>query len=169
MDKLEWAEHVAASPLWRDARLLRRHVEKLPQPIRFLGVGAIGLATDVGVFTLAIAIGLHPLLARLASLPIATLVTWRLNRALTFGPSGRQQSEEALRYALVTAVAQGTNYAVFAALVIAILRPWPQAAVLAGAATAATFSYLGHRLFSFARRAGHSQALPQPGRQAALR
>ena len=131
---------------------LRRCVGKLPRPFRFLAVGSIGLLFDLTVFTLVIAAGLHPLGARLVSLAVATVVTWRLNRALTFDPSGRRQSEEALRYALVTATAQGTNYAVFASLVVSIFAPLPQAALLAGAAAGAGLSYAGHRLFSFAGR-----------------
>jgi len=75
----------------------------------------------------------------------------RLNRVLTFEPSGRHQSKEAARYACVTAIAAGTNYAVFATLVVAALKSWPQAAVLAGAAAGALLSYNGHRIFSFAR------------------
>jgi putative flippase GtrA len=130
---------------------LRRHVRKLPRPIRFLGVGSVGLLTDLTILTVAISLGLHPLLGRLASMAGATVVTWRLNRILTFEPSGRHQSKEAARYAFVTAIAAGMNYAVFAALVVAALKPWPQAAVLAGAAAGALISYNGHRLFSFAR------------------
>jgi putative flippase GtrA len=147
--------------------VLRRHAEILPRPLRFLGVGTAGLLTDIAVFTLIIGSGPHPLIARLASLAVATLVTWRLNRALTFDPSGRRQGEEALRYALVTATAQGTNYAVFAALVVTALAAWPQAALLAGAAAGATLSYAGHRVFSFARRAGLSREAH--GRRIALR
>ena len=58
---------------------------------------------------------------RLFSLAAATVVTWRLNRALTFDRSGRRQRDEAMRYAAVTAAAQGTSYAVFAALVLTVL------------------------------------------------
>jgi putative flippase GtrA len=130
---------------------LRRRVRKLPRPIRFLGVGSVGLLTDLTVFTLAIGFGLHPLLGRVGSMAVAMVVTWRLNRVLTFEPSGRRQTNEAARYAFVTAIAAGTNYTVFATLVMAALKPWPQAAVLAGAAAGALISYNGHRLFSFAR------------------
>src|SRR5438270_1866009 len=91
---------------------LRLALRKLPRPLRFLGVGGIGLLTDLTVFTLALGIDHHPLVARVVSIAVATLVTWRLNRTVTFDPTGRQQSHEALRYALVTAVAQGTNYVV---------------------------------------------------------
>jgi putative flippase GtrA len=96
--------------------------------------------------------GVHPLLARAVSLAVATMVTWRLNRALTFDRSGRHQGEEVLRYAAVTAAAQGTSYAVFTVLVLTVLDWLPQAALLAGSAVAALFSYNGHRLVSFAPR-----------------
>jgi len=77
----------------------------LPRPLRFLGVGGLGRSTDLAVFTLIIAQAPHPLLARLVSLAIATLVTWRLNRALTFDRSGRRTADEAMRYAAVAASA----------------------------------------------------------------
>lgn len=129
---------------------LRALAEHLPRPFRFLGVGAIGLTVDLCVFTLLIGHTPQPLLVRLFSLAAATLVTWRLNRALTFDNSGRRQHDEALRYASVTAVAQGTSYAVFAALVLSVLGALPQAAIVIGAATGALVAYNGHRLFAFA-------------------
>ena len=89
---------------------------------------------------------------RLVSLAGATLVTWRLNRALTFDRSGRKQHDEAMRYAMVTALAQGTSYAVFAALVLSVLGALPQVALVIGAAAGAVVSYNGHRLFAFAPR-----------------
>ncbi len=55
-----------------------------------------------------------------------------------------------MRYAVVTAVAQGTSYAVFAVLVLTVLAALPQAAIVAGAAVGALISYNGHRLFAFA-------------------
>ena len=127
----------------------RALAERLPRAVRFLGVGGLGLITDLGVFTLLIAAWPHPLLARLVSLAAATLVTWRLNRALTFDQSGRHQADEAARYAAVTATAQGVSYAVFAVLVLTVLARHPQVALLAGAAIGALFSYNGHRLFAF--------------------
>src|ERR1700683_5306074 len=67
---------------------VRRFFAVLPRPLRFLGVGGLGLITDLAVFTLIIAQTPHPLLARLVSLAIATLVTWRVDRALPFGRRG---------------------------------------------------------------------------------
>jgi putative flippase GtrA len=132
---------------------LRMLAEYLPRQLRFLAVGGFGLTTDICVFTILIGYAPRPLLMRLFSLAAATLVTWRLNRALTFDQSGRRQRDEALRYATVTAVAQGTSYAVFAALVLTVFGWLPQAALVIGAAASAVIAYNGHRLFAFAPRA----------------
>jgi putative flippase GtrA len=132
---------------------MRLLAEKLPRPLRFLAVGGLGLLTDITVFTLILMHWPHPLLARLLSLAVAALVTWRLNRALTFDRSGHRQSHEALRYAAVTASAQGTSYAVFALLTFTVFAWLPQAALLIGAAAGTLISYNGHRLFAFAPRA----------------
>lgn len=129
---------------------LRALAERLPRPFRFLGVGAIGLTVDVCVFTFLISFEPRPLSMRLVSLALATLVTWRLNRALTFDPSERHPAEEAMRYAAVTAASQGTSYAVFAVLVLSAFAWLPQAALLTGAIVGALVGYNGHRLFAFA-------------------
>ncbi len=129
---------------------VRGLVGNLPRPVRFLIVGSLGLVTDLSVFT---AIPMHasqPIAARVVSLSIATLVTWRLNRALTFDPSGRLQRGEAARYAAVTLTAQSVSFAVFSILVLTILATYPQAALLAGAGASALFSYIGHLFFAFA-------------------
>ena len=132
----------------------REFAEWFPRPIRFLGIGALGLLTDLGVFTAIIGQIDYPLGVRLVSLAAATVVTWRLNRALTFDRSGRHQGEEAARYVVVTVVSQGVSYAVFASLVLTVSGRLPQAALLVGAAVAAAISYNGHRLFAFAPRRG---------------
>jgi putative flippase GtrA len=141
---------------------VRLLAEKLPRPLRFLAVGGLGLLTDITFFTLILMHWPHPLFARLLSLGVATLVTWRLNRALTFDRSGRRQAKEALRYAAVTATAQGTSYAVFAVLTYTVFAWLPQAALVIGAAAGTLISYNGHRLFAFAPRrysaAGRNQA-----------
>jgi putative flippase GtrA len=129
---------------------VRALVGLLPRPLRFIAVGGIGLVTDILLFTAAIKLGVGPLVAGFLALVVATVMTWRLNRAFTFDRSGRRQGEEAVRYAAVTAVAQGTSYAVFAVLVLTTLAALPQVAIIAGAAVGALISYNGHRLFAFA-------------------
>ena len=128
-------------------------VARLPRPLRFIAVGCIGLLSDLCAFTAVLSHVPHPLAVRLLSLAFATLVTWRLNRALTFAPSRRAPHQEAMRYAIVTALAQGTSYAVFAALVLTVLGAIPQIALVIGSAAGALIAYNGHRLFAFAPRA----------------
>ena len=140
-----------------DSDPFRALAERLPRAFRFIGVGALGLITDLGVFTYVIALWPHPLAARVVSLALATLVTWRLNRALTFDKSGRHQTEEAARYVAVAATAQGVSYAVFAVLVLTVLARHPQVALLIGAGIAALFSYNGQRLFAFKSAASARQ------------
>jgi putative flippase GtrA len=141
---------------------LRRLAAKLPRPFRFLMVGGTGLVFDIALFTILFLCGVHTLIAGFLALVAATVLTWRLNRAFTFDRSGRSQGEEAFRYAIVTAVAQGTSYAVFVGLVLTVLAPLPQAAIIAGAAVGAIISYNGHRLFAFAP----SKAVAQPAKPA---
>ncbi len=131
---------------------LRALVARLPRPLRFLAVGGFGLVTDIVLFTIIFMQGVPALVAGFLALVAATALTWRLNRAFTFDRSGRRQGEEAMRYAAVTAVAQGTSYAVFAALVLTALAALPQGAIVVGAAAGALISYNGHRLFAFAPR-----------------
>ncbi len=137
---------------------VRKLVEILPRPLRFLAVGGLGLIIDLAVFTLVLAQAPHPLLARLVSLAVATVVTWRLNRALTFDRSGRHPAEEALRYAAVAAAAQAMSYGVFAVLVLTAFAAAPQLALLTGAAAGALVSYSGQAQFAF--RPQTSTAVP---------
>ncbi len=131
---------------------VRGYFEMLPRPLRFLGVGGLGLVADLAVFTIILGHGLNPLVARAVSLAIATVVTWRLNRALTFECSGRRPADEAFRYAAVAAAAQAVSYAVFAVLVVTLLSAVPQLALIIGAAAATLVSYFGQALFAFRPR-----------------
>jgi putative flippase GtrA len=133
-------------------RSMRELLDTLPRPARFLGVGGVGLLTDLAIFTAVLALIPHPLLARLVSLAAATVVTWRLNRALTFARSGRHPADEAMRYAIVAGCAQTISYAVFAVCVITAMKTAPQLAVLTGAAAGAAVSYTGQLLFAFRPR-----------------
>jgi putative flippase GtrA len=147
--KFEAAADAIPAPVASDHDPIRRFLEVVPRPIRFLGVGALGLITDLALFTVVIAHGLHPLLARLVSIAVATVVTWRLNRALTFERSGHRPSREVALYAAVTGCAQGVSYMTFAILVVTVFAATPQIAVIVGAAVGALVSYNGQALFTF--------------------
>jgi putative flippase GtrA len=140
---------------------LFRQSARLPRALRFMGVGGFCLLVDLAAFTILIRRGMDPLLARFIVLCAATVLAWRLNRLFTFERTGRHQGHEAMRYAIVTATAQGTSYAVFALLVLTMLDGLPQAALIAGAAVGAIVSYNGHRLFAFAPHIGPAASEPE--------
>ncbi len=134
---------------------LRGHAERLharaPKGIfRFLSVGMVGLATHTVVFTALYKLGVAQNLAWFAGLAIGTVVTWRLNRRLTFVSSGRRPRTEVLRYALVTAVAQGVSFSVFKSIRVFDPAFPPAIALITGAVVATLFSYTGQRFFTFA-------------------
>ncbi len=119
--------------------------------VKFLSVGVTGLAVHSLLFTaLFRGVGLGDTLSWLIALGVATLVTWTLNRRLTFAPSGRGHLAEALRYVLVTAVSQGISYGVFLGLGVEAPHLPRTLALIVGAGVATVFSYTGQRFFTFA-------------------
>lgn len=134
-----------------DASPFRTLTRRLPAGLaRFLGVGVVGLATNLGFLWLLERAGLPLWGALAASLVVATLVTWALNRRHTFGASGRAAHHEAMRYFGVALVAQSVSYAT--TLGMADLLPHIPHGVCAftGAVVATLFSYTGQRFFTFA-------------------
>ena len=120
------------------------------QFFRFAVVGGTGFIIDAGLLTiLHDGFGLDPFSARVISMSISALTTWRLNRGLTFGASERSQATEGMRYAIVAASAAGLNYLVYAAALILIPGLKPIIALLAATAAAMGFSYLGYSRFVF--------------------
>jgi putative flippase GtrA len=118
--------------------------------MRFGIVGGTGLISDMLAFTVFFVLIGNPFIARLLSLALATVVTWSLNRHLTFNIQDRKLGQEALRYAAVTVFAQGFSYSVFAGLVTFLPDIVPQLALVVGALAGAVLSFNGHRIVSFA-------------------
>lgn len=102
------------------------------------------------MFTLLSAFGINPFLARIFSLAFATLVTWTLNRQITFDKQPRTLRHEASMYAMVTLIAQSVSYLVFVSLVLSYPNLLHQISLFIGAAFGAVLSFKGHKLFSFA-------------------
>lgn len=118
--------------------------------LSFLSIGLIGLAIDSLTYAVVFGLSHHAALSRFSSLCMATPVTWALNRWLTFAASGRSRHDEALRYGVVTGMAQSFNLLFF--MFLRWLRPdiADQWLIIASAVTAAGLSFSGHFLFSFA-------------------
>ncbi len=119
--------------------------------VRFLSIGLIGLAVDSAVFAAMFYLAhFDKASARAVAMPIATCVTWLLNRRLTFEATGRTKRHEISRYAVVTLLAQGISYGVFLAVCTMLPKLPPNIALVVGAVVAAGFSYSGQRFFTFA-------------------
>jgi putative flippase GtrA len=137
----------ALGPSGRQPPLLHR-LSALTLP-RFLAVGCVGLTADALVFSACSAAGSPDALARIASLAVATVLTWRLNRRFTFRSSGRAAHAEAARYVGVALCAVGLNLALF--LTLRTLAPALPAlvALFTSAVFAAGFSFAGQSLVTF--------------------
>ena len=144
------ATSTASSPAQR-LEALRLRLAMPRGLFSFLSVGVLGLTTDLFILWAAERMGFPLWIARGISLPLATSVTWTLNRRHTFGSSGLAAHHEALRYFAVAAVAQSVNYVV--GLGVADVMPHIPHLVAAffGSVVATLFSYSGQRFFTFAR------------------
>ena len=117
------------------------------QFLRFAAVGGIGFVVDAVALYLLVEMGGAPLLMRLFSFALAVSVTWALNRAWTFGRTGRRPRTEYAAYVSVQTVGVAINYAVYA-LVLSMLSPSPSHAVFAlacGSAVALVGNFVGAR------------------------
>lgn len=115
--------------------------------VRFLFVGATGFVVDAGLVVLLCREGVSPILARVPSITCAMLVTWLLNRAITFRVRVQKSLAELLRYAAVATVSAVLNYLCYIALISLHISP-PIAVALATMALL-FFSYFGYRRFAF--------------------
>lgn len=122
----------------------------------FVAVGCVGFAVDAGGYYLfADTVGLPPLLARLLAFVPATVVTWVLNRSLSFsrvGQARRGLGAQYLRYVAVQSLGIAVSFGVF----YVALYSWPMPPMLAlalGSLAAMVLNFAGSRLFVFSRGA----------------
>jgi putative flippase GtrA len=120
--------------------------------VRFLCVGAMGLAADACVFSLLVHEGMAEPAARALALGVATVLTWQLNRRFTFGNSARRHLWGGGWYSGVALGAQGLNYLAFLALRGSVPELPALGALFGGAIFAAAFSYTGQRFLTFRGR-----------------
>jgi putative flippase GtrA len=119
---------------------------------RFLVVGGVGFIADAALLALLTAgLAVDPFLARIVSIGFALTVTWVLNRAMTFGPSGRHVAVEGARYGGVGIATSIVNLAVYAALLAAVPACPPLLALAVGSAVAMALSFVGYSRLVFDR------------------
>ncbi len=122
---------------------------------RFLLAGSAGFTVDALLLS-ALVSGLHwsPYAARALSFSIAMIITWHLNRTLTFRDrTSPRMGPEFVRYVLVQIGGVVVNYGTFSALVTLSgqAQRWPVLALVPAAAAAMCFTYLGMHYYAFPR------------------
>jgi len=117
----------------------------------FLFAGTAAFATDAVVLVaLTRLAGLDPLVARLFAIAIAMVVSWLLNRTITFRVRVPPSPHEFIRFAALAWLAAAINYGVFAAVLLVSPATQPLAALVISSLCAAVFAYLCMRLAVFA-------------------
>lgn len=131
----------------------------ISQIFRFGVVGTVGFAVDGGVLTfLSQCIGWDVYLSRGASFASATIVTWALNRIVTFrmasGSRRRGRAKEYASYFLIQSIGALINLAIFAGLLWRFpeLKGLPLIPLAAGSAVALFFNFFAARRFVFQPR-----------------
>lgn len=110
----------------------------------FLLAGAAGFLVDAGMLSLLLELTpLGPLTARPLAILVAMTVAWTINRHLAFGPSQRSLAGEWAAYVGVAAASALLNYAVFAAILLAVPTTPPLAALALASLAAMAASWLG--------------------------
>ena len=118
----------------------------------FLASGGLAFATDAGVLALLTKIvHLDPFTARILAIATAMVVGWLAHRRLTFSVARAPSLKEFLSYAALQWVSVGTNYGLYAGMLL--LRPAtePLVAMVAASLVAMIVSYLGMRFGVFAK------------------
>lgn len=116
----------------------------------FIAAGLAALAVDALILSLLTdALGVSPYLARLFSISLAMIVSWQINRRLTFAITAPATFAEFTKFAAVSWIAQAVNYAVFAGILLTRPGTWPVAALVAASVVAMFISYAGFRFGVF--------------------
>ena len=122
---------------------------KALNPMRHYGgfvlAGLLALATDGLILELLTRAGWHPLAVRPLAIALAMVVSWLINRRVTFAMPGPPTLREYARFAAVSWSAQAVNYAVFGAILLTRPATAPLLALVLASLVAMFVSYFGFR------------------------
>jgi len=136
---------------WCDAALrpllMRAHVRHYGG---FVLAGGLAFSTDAAILEgLTRFAGLSPFLARPFGICTAMVVSWLVNRTVTFAMRTPPRLSEFLKFAAVAWSAQALNYCVFALILLAAPQSPPFIALVLACLVAMFFSYTGYRFGVF--------------------
>ena len=116
----------------------------------FILAGSLAFFTDVGVFQfLHGVLSVNLLIARVLSIATAMLVSWLINRRLTFAMPGPPRLAEFLRFVAIAWISSSVNYVLFAGLMLWRPQTVPLLAIVFATAVSMLVSYAGMRLGVF--------------------
>jgi putative flippase GtrA len=118
--------------------------------LAFLIGGGISFGVDAVILQLlTYFVGLHPFVARLASISVAMVSGWLCHRTFTFALTTPPTVAEFFRYAAVGWLVSAINYGLFVAILL--VRPQTEAlvALVASSLVAMVFAYFGMRYAAF--------------------
>jgi putative flippase GtrA len=116
----------------------------------FVLAGSLAFVTDITVLVLLTKVaGLNPFLARFIAISIAMVVSWAINRTVTFPVHAAPSLAEFGRFASVAWSANAFSYAVFSAILL--IRPVTSEVLATGISVVASMaiSYAGFRFAVF--------------------
>jgi putative flippase GtrA len=113
------------------------------QVVRFGITGGLGFVLDAGVLWLMIHAGASPYAGRVVSIAAAIVLTWWLNRRLTFRTAAPPSWREFGAFVLQSLAGAAVNYAVYSALLWAASPIW--LALVAGTGVASVFNFFRYR------------------------
>jgi putative flippase GtrA len=109
----------------------------------FGGIGLVSFGLDLVVVGGLKALGLSPLLGRIAAFGVGLVTTWLLNRWLTFKTTSPPTVQEFGAFAAANAVGIGINYIIYAAA-FGLGAHWILAMVL-GTGLGAVWNFLAYQ------------------------
>jgi putative flippase GtrA len=118
--------------------------------LRFAAVGVVGFVVDAGIVE-ALKHSAGPLVAQLLAFPVASTVTWALNRKFTFGASRLPVVREWLQYIVANLLGWAANNGTYAWLILQMPLAYqhPVLAVAAGSIAGMFFNFGASHLLVF--------------------
>ena len=125
-------------------------------PLRHYGgfvlAGGLAFTTDATILlVLTKLFGVPPLLARPFGISVAMVVSWLVNRTVTFAATSPPSLAEFGRFAAVSWTSQAVNYGIFAAILLAWPATEPVVALILASLVAMFVAYAGFRYGVFER------------------